>query len=609
MMEKKMFLYRDAEGGAIYLCELRKKGWSRPKSIKGINSEYQESSACFSPDEKTLYFVSNRPGGMGGKDIYMNKLTDENKWGEPVNLGSEINTPYDEGRVFMHPDGKTLYFSSKGHNTMGGYDIFFSTLKENDTWSKPQNIGYPVNTVNDDISFASTENKEYAYYSSLKPGGIGNKDIYRILFIDFLKTENIATIEDQLQFDEYEQMIMQNNNKDSVLGSLELAIANATEEMDKKIIDFLDKPELIPKKDVFSKNPVSIEILDSAIAMADSVTKEEISNLEDQVIDKETEITQLMEDIINAGNTEEIALLDNRIEDEENELLTLKEELKDAYIITLIPDIAVADNIMKDVLSILEDQVETKEGEITQLQEELKSANTPEYIANIESQIQANKNELTDLDEELKDVERRMQGRVISLTEKVKMEDIILLEAQLKTIEVELTNLQEQLKSATAPEEITSIESQIETKREELTFMKEEIKAIETVAPSPVIAMTEDAKVEEISELGAKAETKEEEITELQEQLKSATVPEEITSIESQIETKKDELTFMKEEIKTIETGAPSPVIAMTEDAKVEEISELETKAETKEEEITELQEQLKSATVPEEITSIESQI
>ncbi|MFH1320009.1 MAG: OmpA family protein, partial [Bacteroidota bacterium] len=120
---------------------------------------------------------------------------------------------------------------------------------------------------------------------------------------------------------------------------------------------------------------------------------------------------------------------------------------------------------------------------------------------------------------------------------------------------------------------------------------------------------TEEAKAEEINGMEAKVESKEEEITELQEQLKSATAPEEITGIESQIETKREELTFMKEEIKAIETVAPSPVIAMTEDAKVEEISELEAKVETKEEEITELQEQLKSATVPEEITSIESQI
>ncbi|MCB0381723.1 MAG: PD40 domain-containing protein, partial [Flavobacteriales bacterium] len=158
-----------------------------------INSKNQETSACFSPDGNTIYFVSNRPDGIGGKDIYKSTKNKDGKWGEAENLGRTINTIDDEDAVFLHADGKTLYFSSKGHKTMGGYDIFKSTY-EKGKWSTPENIGYPINTADDDVCFVLTASGEYGYYTSAKLDGKGKRDIYRVSFIDELNKPKLTLL-------------------------------------------------------------------------------------------------------------------------------------------------------------------------------------------------------------------------------------------------------------------------------------------------------------------------------------------------------------------------------------------------------------------------------
>jgi len=179
---QKLFLYNSDNGGDIYQCNLEGNDWSKPQSLgKTINTKFHESSASFSYDGRTIYFVSDREGGYGGGDIYMSKLDEKGKWGEAVTLGSGINTPYNEAGVFMHPDGKTLYFSSEGHKTIGGYDIF-KTVYEDGKWSEPENLGYPINTPDDDVFFSMTANGEHGYYSSEKTDGLGGQDIYMVTF-------------------------------------------------------------------------------------------------------------------------------------------------------------------------------------------------------------------------------------------------------------------------------------------------------------------------------------------------------------------------------------------------------------------------------------------
>lgn len=192
-----LLIYKGENGGDIYECELKGNEWSKPDKLpKNINTSYHESGASFGPDGRTLYFVSDKPGGFGGNDIYMTKKNEKDKWTEPVNLGSTINTEYDEEGVFMHPDGKTLYFSSKGHKTMGGYDIFKSEYKDG-KWSEPENIGYPINTTGDDVFFTISASGLHGYYSSAMPGGYGDQDIYMVTILGAAKPA-IDNTEDNL---------------------------------------------------------------------------------------------------------------------------------------------------------------------------------------------------------------------------------------------------------------------------------------------------------------------------------------------------------------------------------------------------------------------------
>jgi outer membrane protein OmpA-like peptidoglycan-associated protein len=177
-----LLVYVEQNEGDIYEADLQGTTWSKPRNLgPRLNSTFHESSGCYSPDGKYLYFVSDRPtGSRGGRDIYRLELDARTP---AENLGPVINSPYDEEGVFMHPDGKTLYFSSKGHDTMGGFDIFKSTLNEKGQWSEPENLGWPINTPDDDVYFVLSGSGQHGYYSSDQPGGLGGKDIYRVTFL------------------------------------------------------------------------------------------------------------------------------------------------------------------------------------------------------------------------------------------------------------------------------------------------------------------------------------------------------------------------------------------------------------------------------------------
>ena len=194
-----LLIYRNdgRNGGDIYWSKLNGDTWSKPKAYpKPINTSMHESSASFSYDGRRIFFVSNRAGGFGGKDIYYCKMDQQGKWGEAVNLGSNINTKYDEIGVFMHADGKTLYFSSNGHPGMGNFDVYKS-IYEDGAWSDPLNLGYPINSPDPDAFFTIAANGRHAYYSSVREGGMGDQDIYLITFLGAEKNA-IDNIEDQL---------------------------------------------------------------------------------------------------------------------------------------------------------------------------------------------------------------------------------------------------------------------------------------------------------------------------------------------------------------------------------------------------------------------------
>lgn len=175
----------DSKGsGDIFECTQKGDSWSKPERFNSnINTIFHESSASLSADGRTLYFTSNKiEDNYGNHDIYKSTMDKKGKWGPAQNLGTVINTPYNEESVFFHPDGKTLYFSSEGHKTMGSFDIFKSVY-ENGKWSEPVNLGYPVNTPYHDVGFVLSANGKHGYYASLKDSGYGEKDIYMISFL------------------------------------------------------------------------------------------------------------------------------------------------------------------------------------------------------------------------------------------------------------------------------------------------------------------------------------------------------------------------------------------------------------------------------------------
>ncbi|MCK9613764.1 MAG: OmpA family protein [Bacteroidales bacterium] len=163
----------------LYVSERKGNTWTNPQNMGvRVNSSTWDSQPSISPDGKTLYFASARQGGKGSMDIWKTKRDENGVWSSPVNLGDSINTPQSEMSPFIHSDGKTLYFTSTGHPGMGGLDIFYSKMDEKGIWSKPKNIGYPINTYNDEGYLIVNAKGDKAYFSSDKLGGVGGMDIY-----------------------------------------------------------------------------------------------------------------------------------------------------------------------------------------------------------------------------------------------------------------------------------------------------------------------------------------------------------------------------------------------------------------------------------------------
>lgn len=196
--KQKLYIYRGNDNSGDLFVSSQKKGvWSSPKSLSKFNSKDREVSMCLSSDESTLYFVSsNKKEGYGGTDIYISRKNAKGKWGKPENAGNVINTFFDELGVSLGPNDSVLYFSSKGHNSMGGYDVFKSSLSDVGLWSKPINFGYPINTPNDDIFFVEVPGGKAAYYSSNRESGLGGMDIYKIIFLGSEKELFVGDVED-----------------------------------------------------------------------------------------------------------------------------------------------------------------------------------------------------------------------------------------------------------------------------------------------------------------------------------------------------------------------------------------------------------------------------
>lgn len=195
----------------IYISQKEGKDWSKPINLGfPINTKGWESQPSLSSDGKTLYFVSDRDGGFGSYDIWKSKIGTDGKWAMPENLGPNINTRFDEQSPFIHPDNKTLYFSSNGWVGLGNKDLFISRLDSNNVWSRPENLGYPINTYGDESGLTINANGTKAFFSSNNYNGFGGFDIYSFDLPQNIRPEAVNYVKGNV-FDE------ENKNK---LGAL-----------------------------------------------------------------------------------------------------------------------------------------------------------------------------------------------------------------------------------------------------------------------------------------------------------------------------------------------------------------------------------------------------
>jgi len=180
----RLFLYTQ---GDIYFSQKSNSHWSIPEPfIDQVNSKKKENHICINSEETTIYFSSSRRGGFGGMDIYKLEKDDQGHWGQPVNLGKNINTEHDDDGPFIHEDG-TLYFASKGHETMGGFDVFKAESDDKGNFKKPENLGFPINSVEEEVYFFMSKDNKQGYFSSTRKGGAGRSDIYMADFADSSK--------------------------------------------------------------------------------------------------------------------------------------------------------------------------------------------------------------------------------------------------------------------------------------------------------------------------------------------------------------------------------------------------------------------------------------
>lgn len=188
----KLILYSgDTESGDLFISKKNGTKWTPMEPFsKVINSKYRETGACLTPNNRILVFASDRPGGFGGLDLWAAFRDSDGEWGEPINMGPVINTKYDETSPYLI-DGNTLYFSSQSHFNIGGFDIFYSKmLKEG--WTKPINLGYPINTMEDDVFFAPVKRGTEAYMSRHEGSkGYGKLDLYKLVIGELQETEVI----------------------------------------------------------------------------------------------------------------------------------------------------------------------------------------------------------------------------------------------------------------------------------------------------------------------------------------------------------------------------------------------------------------------------------
>ena len=193
-----LFIYKTSNGGDIYVSKFDGSDWSFPVPLgENINSEHRESHVSISLDEKTLYFSSDRPGGIGGMDLYVSELQEDGTWGKAKNLGRTVNSKRDDDGAYIQMNDSTIVFSSNRKESIGGFDIFYSKKDKNGNWQEPQNMGYPVNSPDDDFYYLESPDGTFALYATNQNGTKGDINLYTIL-LPQIDQKSVAVISGQI---------------------------------------------------------------------------------------------------------------------------------------------------------------------------------------------------------------------------------------------------------------------------------------------------------------------------------------------------------------------------------------------------------------------------
>lgn len=263
---KQLILTReDVFNSDVYVSNIQEDGtWSKSEPIsRNVNSKYWESHASMSPDGNTLYFSSNRNDSRGGMDIYRATKDDNNNWNKPENIGGGINTPLNEEYPFVTNNGQQLYFSSQGHNSIGGYDIFYSEKDEQGNWQKPVNIGYPVNTTDDDLFYFPIGNGDCGLMTLIEQDGYGKEDVYKVCKIPQERIEE--AIAERVEIDREEEIERQEAHDTASLIEDEEEVREEVEKTDTQIVKE-DKPEKEPDIEEFTVKPIHFAFDDYRLA-------------------------------------------------------------------------------------------------------------------------------------------------------------------------------------------------------------------------------------------------------------------------------------------------------------------------------------------------------
>lgn len=225
---KELYLYRDDDhDGNIYISRLGEFEWSAIEPLTNINTKYWEAHASVSNDDQYLFFSSNRPGGEGDLDIYFSKRRADGTWGSAKNAGNKVNSPFHDTSPFLSEDQNVLFFSSQGHNNVGGYDIFYALRDKGDKWNEPENIGYPLNTTDDELFFYPIKSGELGIISKYDERSYGKQDIFQLEIFSNKYLKAILT-KDQDQIDP--ETIADNDLIIDTLNNLNYAVLVPTKE-------------------------------------------------------------------------------------------------------------------------------------------------------------------------------------------------------------------------------------------------------------------------------------------------------------------------------------------------------------------------------------------